>query len=145
AFRCVHVDTVAEAAHAVRASTARALLLSPARLENEPNGNIERLIARCPGVTPIAVVSDDVPSQTAALMQLGALGVRQVVDLREPTDYERLRTLVTSSDSVVSGRILDAVFSWIGGTTDGMNRFLVALIQKAPDVVTVRELSAILS
>jgi AraC-like DNA-binding protein len=141
AFRVVHVDKLHEAVKAVRSESAQALLISPNSVSEEPVGFLPRLVGRCPGVLTIGIVTSE--SSIHSLLELGAMGIEDIVDLRDVGQYARLRELVGSIEPVTA-RIIEAVRQELTGARPNCRRLFTLLVQKASVIGTSRELAAML-
>jgi AraC-like DNA-binding protein len=143
-FKSLHANSVAEALQAVHSTSARALLLSPVALRRVSISEIALLLAKCPGVTPIAVVSRDSGPINHALMELAACGVHDLLDLDHRSGFERLHAIVETGSGEATVKIVDTLLSALGDSTEGTRRFFLILAQSAQDITTVRNLSGIL-
>lgn len=139
-FDNISVDSVSEAAKAVREPSVTALLLSPSVASRYSLLDIHALVTKSPTVTAVAVLADDWPTSHDALLRLGACGVRRVVNLAEREGWNRLRDLVARTGGEGGLLITREILRAVEGSSPGVQRFFAELIRLAPDTVTVRAL-----
>ncbi len=142
AFAKVHADSVSEAFWAIRAHAASALILSAVVIRRESVAAVGRLVIKGLGVTPVAVVLSDSPTRTEDLLDLGACGVRMVLDLSGPDGWHRLRSLVEDTGGVEASTIRSMLLPIVQDASCGSRRFFGFLVQSAPRITTVQELAA---
>lgn len=140
-FNRVHVESVSDAARAVREHLASAILLSPSVARQYPLSEIYGLLAKNPGVNVVAVLADDWPTSHGALLDLGACGVRQVVNLAEREGWNRLRSLIDQTGGECGQIITREVLDMVEDASEDSRRFFATLVRVAPDTVTVRALA----
>ena len=92
-----------------------------------------------PAVPTVAVVAGR--GDPAALLRLGARGIREVVDVTLPDGWQRLRALVESPGTPASARILRPLLTALGEAPPDARLFFEALVRSAPHHVTVRQLA----
>ncbi len=142
-FSKIHVDSVGDAVRAVREHSASALLLSPSVATWHPLSDIQALLVKSPGVTAIAVLADNCPTVHDALLDLGACGVRQVVNLAEREGWNRLRELVDQTGGDAGQLIAREILSALEGASDDARRFFATVVRIAPETSTVRQLAKV--
>lgn len=142
--RRIHVDSLSEAAQAVRQHGARTLIVSPRNLASQPASELQQLLARCPGMTPVAVVNRDTVPLNDSILRLGVCGVRHLLDLEDGSSLKRLHSLMDAASSEATLAIVDAVLSSLEGAPDETRRFFVVMAQAAPEVATARRLAVLL-
>ena len=135
-FGKVHVNSVGEAIQAVQHYSPTALLLSPAVTRGKA-GEISNLLAKSLGVVPIAVLGEDWPTAQASLLELGACGVREVVNLAEREGWNRLRRLVHETAAECRAIVIREISATTDGSTIEMQQFLATLARWAPEITSV--------
>lgn len=138
AFRVVHVDKLHEAVRVIRSEAAQALLISPNTVSEAPFGSVPRLFGKCPGVLTIGIVTSE--SSIHSLLELGAMGIEEIIDLRDTRQFARLRELVASIEPVTA-RIIEVVLQELRASRPNCRRLFSLLVQKAPEISTARELA----
>jgi len=143
-FAAVHVADLPEAIRAVRERPVRAVLFSPRRIAGSQIRGVASLIHSFPGVPAVAVVSEADQTSAERLLELGACGVRHLIDLRSRDGWHRLRQLVADPTTPAGARILRAVVPRLSGATPDCVRFFEAVVRLAPTIGTVRALARLL-
>jgi AraC-like DNA-binding protein len=115
-----------------------AVLLSAGFVPPDQVPTVASLVRGFPGVPAVAVVARHDARSTERLLDLGASGVRRVVDLSERDGWQRLRDLVVHPTSPVSAAILAVVMPELDGVPEDCRLFFQSLIRLAPAVGTVR-------
>ncbi|HVX88199.1 MAG TPA: hypothetical protein VG940_04670, partial [Gemmatimonadales bacterium] len=98
----LHEETIPDAIRAVRERPVAAVLLSVSRCRDEQLPELDRLVQGFPTVPTVAVVNGR--GDPAALLRLGARGIREVVDVSAPEGWQRLRALVESPGTPATAR-----------------------------------------
>jgi AraC-like DNA-binding protein len=140
-FTRVHVSSVGEAVAAVREHSATALLLSASIARRQPPSEIAALVLKSPGITAVAVLGEDWPNAYHDLLQLGACGVRRVVNLAQRNGWNDLRALVEDAGSECTPLLHAEILSRLGGATDETRHFFAVLTRVAPETTKVKELA----
>ncbi len=140
-FWPLHAETVSDAIQVVRERPVGAVLLSPRRVTVKEMGGVASLIRGFPGVPAVAVVSRHDGTVSERLLELGACGVRRMVDLSGHEGWHELRAVVADPASPLGASILSHTMSALAGVTVDSRRFFEVLIRVAPGVPTVRELA----
>lgn len=136
----LHVESVSEAARAVREHSPAALLVSPLIADRHSLAEIRGLVAGNPAVTTVAVLADDWPTSHGALLRLGACGIDRVVNLAERDGWNRLRDMIDRTGGEGSLLISREILRAAEGSSADVLRFFAALVRLAPETVTVRAL-----
>lgn len=142
-FSNVHVGSVREAAQAVQSHAARAILVSPTIVRNEPLTDLARLVLKSPGVTPVAVIGTSEPVSATELLDLGACGVRQIVDLNARCGWDQLRGILDNTGGEAAVRILASLLPLLEDATDETKHFFATLVRVAPSFGTVRKVATV--
>ena len=95
-FTLLHRDSVPEAVRAVRERPVDGILLSVHRCPPNAVQEVRRLVHDFPGIPTVALVSTHDAASSETLLQLGATGLRQVVDVTGPAGWQRLRHLMAA-------------------------------------------------
>jgi AraC-like DNA-binding protein len=135
----LHQETIPDAIRAVRERPVAAVLLSVSRCRDEQLPELDRLVQGFPTVPTVAVVNGR--GDPAALLRLGARGIREVVDVSAPEGWQRLRALVESPGTPATARILGPLLTALGDAPPDARLFFEALVRAAPHHVTVRHLA----
>jgi AraC-like DNA-binding protein len=139
-FHAAHAESLPAVLRTVRGRHVDAVLLSVHRCDRAALGDIVTLVREFPAIPTVALVSRYDPRASTALLQLGATGVRDVVDLTAPAGWSRLRDVIAHPASPVVARILAGVLPRIAEAPAGSRLFFEAAARLAPAVSTVRAL-----
>lgn len=140
-FATVHVETLPDVIRAVRERPVHAVLLSPHVVQREQLRDVDELVRGFPGIPTVAVVTTHDPASSERLLELGACGVRQMVDLSVREGWQRLRDLVAEPVSPIAALILGAVMPAVGDVPPDCRRFLELLARRSPRLTSVRSLA----
>lgn len=139
-FTLLHRDSIPEAVRAVRERPVDGILLSVHRCPRTAVQDVRRLVHDFPGIPTVALVSSHDASASETLLQLGATGLRQVVDITAPAGWQRLRHLMSAPVTRAAARIQGPLISAAGEVPGDLRLFFEMLIRLAPDITTVRAL-----
>ena len=139
-FEVVHRDSIHEAIRVVRERPVDAVLVSVHRSEPVQISALEQLVRDFPGLPTVALVSRPDPRSNETLLQLGAIGVRQVVDVSAPGGWQHLRQAVGHPASHDAARILGPVLADLAESPSDTRLLFQAMIRMAPETPTVRQL-----
>ncbi len=140
-FEAYHADTLTEAIRAVRERPVRAVLVSPGHVARDQVAGVAALVRNFPAVPTVAVVARQDESSSQRLLELGASGVRRVVDLRAKDGWRQLRDLVVEPSTPTASRLLGQVIPVLGEPTPDCRHFFEVLIRQAPTTPSVRALA----
>lgn len=140
-FYPVHADSVTQAIQAVRERPVEAVLLAPSRVDRRQLQGVSALVEGFPGVTTVAVISPRAAGGNARLLDLGACGVRRVVDLGDRTGWQVLQSLLRDPTTPIGARIRAGVIPLLTDASSSCRAFFEATIHFAPSTGTVRELA----
>lgn len=137
----VYRDSVGEALRVVREQSIDALLVSVHRCRDEQVTQLGNGLRDFPHVPAVALVSQHDPAAIELLLRLGASGVRQVVDVTNPTGWNKLRHVVGQPASRGVSRMQAPILAAVADAPPDARLFLEALLRLAPDTPSVRILA----
>jgi AraC-like DNA-binding protein len=140
-FYPVHAESVLQAIRTVREQPVDAVLLAPSRVDRHHLSSVSALVEGFPGVATVAVLSPCAAGGTARLLDLGACGVRRVVDLGDREGWRTLQALLRDPTTPTSARIRAGVIPLLGDASSSSRAFFEATIHLAPSTGTVRVLA----
>ena len=140
-FAAVHADSLPHALRTIRERPVQAVLLSPRVVGHDQLSAVGALVSRFPGVPTVALVSEHDPISSERLLQLGACGVRRLVDVTARDGWHKLRTLVVQPGGGTAALILGTAIPALGDPSEGCRRFFELLVRTAPGVPSVRALT----
>ncbi len=141
-FATYHARNVRDALRAVRERPVRTVLLSPRYVSRSEMSRVGQLVRGFPGVATVAVLSEHDARSSARLLELGAHGVSQMLDLTRRDGWRRLRELVSHPTSPAAARILGRVLPALGQPTRDCRDVFEVLVRLAPGITTVRALTS---
>jgi AraC-like DNA-binding protein len=139
-FTVLHRDSVPDAVRAVRERPVDGILVSVHRCSADAVPAVRRLVREFPGIPTVALVSNHDAAASEILLQLGATGLRQVVDVTAPAGWQRLRQLLAAPVTRAASRIQGPVLTELGEIPADLRLFFELLIRLAPEITTVRSL-----
>src|SRR5204862_8124578 len=101
-YRARHRGNVDDVVRGLKANRAAAVLVSVARCDQIARAGGEMMGREFPRVPTLALLSDIEPGTPRTMLLLGQSGVRQLIDVREPSGWRELRSLLlgTQIDSM---------------------------------------------
>lgn len=136
--RLVHATSVSDALARVETTRASVVLISPNALQREEASRVGRLLV---AMTRVVAVLDEELEDPSLLLELGARGLREAVNLRECKGWNGLRQILQDGADPVASRIGTVVFPPLEGAAPGARRFFAHLVRLARTTRTVRLLS----
>ena len=103
---------------------------------------VDHLVRRFPDVPTVALVTRADPAASEFLLQLGATGVRHVVDVTSPSGWARLRHLLLAPVSRPAAQILARVFDALTDLPADTRLFLELMVRLAPTTPVARRLAS---
>lgn len=140
-FRPLHADSITQAIRAVRERPVEAVLVSPSRVDRHQLAGVSTLVEGFPGVATVAVISRHSTNATGRLLDLGACGVRRVVDLSNRRGWQALQALLGDPTTPISSQIRAGVVPLLTDASSSCRTFFEATIHVAPSTGTVRQLA----
>jgi AraC-like DNA-binding protein len=144
-FSLLPGESFPDAIRAVRERPVDAVLVSVHQCREDSLDALDRLVKGFPGIPTVALVSRHDAVGSEALLQLGATGVRQVVDVTGPEGWQRLRQILGQPASRDVARVQGPVLAALGRVPPDTRLFFEVLIRIAPDINTARQLAGQLS
>jgi AraC-like DNA-binding protein len=141
-YRALHRDTVDDVVKDLKANRAAAVIVSVARCDQIARAGVEMMVREFPRVPTVVLLSQVEPGTPRAMLLLGQSGIRQLIDVREPSGWRELRSLLlgTQVDSM-QRRALSQLAVDLSGASNDCWRFFEALFTAPPQVCTVRSFS----
>jgi AraC-like DNA-binding protein len=137
-FATIHAESVADAIRAVRERPVGTVVLSAGYVPRDQVASVASLVKTFPGVPAVAVVARHDARSSERLLDLGASGVRRVVDLSARDGWQRLRDVVAHPATPLSAAILAAVMPELDESPPDCRLCFQSLIRVAPETSTVR-------
>lgn len=141
-YRALHRDSMEDVVQDLKANRATAVLVSVARCDRTARAGVEMMVREFPRVPTVALLSHVESNTPRTMLLLGQSGIRQLIDVREPSGWRELRDLLLGTQvDAMRRRALSQLAVDLNGATNECWRFFEALFSVPPDIVTVRALS----
>jgi len=140
-FAAIHTDSVGEAIRAVRERPVRAVFVSPSYVGYDDLPRVADLVDGFPGVPTVALLSRCDAESSRKLLDLGAHGVRKLVDLGGRQGWQYLRDLISHPASPTAARIFERVIPALGQPTHDCRAVFEAIVRLAPSHSTANSIA----
>ena len=142
-FETTHRDTIEEVLRDLRQHRARAVIVSTAFCQYGAEiTRVARVVREFPQVPTVALISQMDRGTARTVLTLGQCGIRTLVDIREPSGWQELRTLLLSEHSLeLRQQAVATVSADLAHAPSGTRRFFEVLFAVAPRTGTIRELA----
>lgn len=143
AFAPRHAHDPDQLVDTLRAGPVAAVLVSVTRYQPRVGAALARVVREFPRVPMVALVTEPHPHMGQALLAMGQLGVRALVDVRAPNGWRELRRAIqlTETQGIEHQAIQRLRQELPAGTPDGLRTFLTSLFQLPYTVTTVRQVA----
>lgn len=141
-FTAHHAHDIAEVIRTVRERPVQAVLVSPACIMPDELPRVASLVDGFPGIPTVALVSRHDAQSSERLLELGAYGVRKMIDLGEKNGWQYLRDLVSHPTSPTAARIFRKLNPALKGASQDCRTVFEAIVRLAPAVTTSLRLAA---
>ncbi len=143
-FSAIHANSVGEAIRAVRERPVHAVFVSPSYIASRELPRVADLVEGFPGVSTVAVVSRHDAVSSCKLLDLGAHGVRRLVDLSGRRGWRYLRDFVSHPASPTAARISAKLLPALCSASGDCRGVFEVMVRVAPTICTVRALARFL-
>lgn len=141
-YRAHHRTEVKEVIQDVREEVAKAVLISVGEYQRQTWVRVSALMHQIPRVPAIALLTSEENAQPEVLLQLGRLGIRDVIDVRTPKGWDRLRDIIAEEEiDAMKAVLLGRLRRHEEFLTEEVWHFFETLVQMSPRVSSVRELA----
>jgi len=140
-FVALHGDSLDDAIRQVRRRAVDAVFLSVHRCDEAAIPRVAQFVREFPQVPAVALISRSDQEAPRRVLNLGASGVRAVVDVSVPAGWDRLRALLREPNSPVAARVMGAIAPDLNDVPTDCRLFFEVVVRRAPELRTVRGLS----
>lgn len=141
-YAALHRDSLEDVMRDLKENRAHAVLVSVARCDQHARSTVALMVREFPRIPTVALLTELDRTTPHAMLQLGQSGVRQLVDVREPTGWRELRTvLLASRGSDIQRQALGQLAIDLAGAPADCWTFFEALFTAPARVSTVRGLA----
>jgi AraC-like DNA-binding protein len=140
-FLTLHGDSLDEAARQARSRRVDAVFLSVHRCAEVDLPRVARFVREFPHVPAVALVSHPDHDVNDRILQLGAQGVRAVVDVSVPAGWHRLRAVLREPSSPVVAAVMAELDLDLREAPPDCRLFFEVVVRRAPETRTVWQLA----
>src|SRR5688500_17866718 len=141
-YSAFHRESFDEVLADLRERRAGAVLISIARYGIQSSARMAAMVREFPRVPAMALLTETQYSTPENLLSLGHLGVRILIDARQPSGWQALRDILAAEKaSDLQRTALGQLSSDLAGAPGDCWRFFELLFSHTPQVHTVRQLS----
>src|SRR4029078_11790663 len=141
-YSALHRESLEEVLAELRERRAGAVLISIARYGLQSSARMAAMVREFPRVPAMALLTETHYATPQSLLALGQLGVRILIDARQPSGWQTLREILAAERSRDLQRTaLGHLSSDLVGAPNDCWRFFELLFSHSPQVHTVRQLS----
>src|SRR5215212_8010446 len=141
-YSALHRESFEEVLADLRERRAGAVLISIARYGLQSSARMAAMVREFPRVPAMALLTETQYSTPQNLLSLGQLGVRILIDARQPSGWQTLREILAAErSSDLQRTVLGYLSADLTGAPPDCWRFFELLFSHSPRVHSVRQLS----
>ena len=141
-YSALHRESLDEVLADLRERRAAAVLVSIAKYGLHSSARMAAMVREFPRVPAMALLTETQYTTPQSLLALGQLGVRILIDARQPSGWQVLRDILAAERSNDLQRtVLGHLSADLAGAPNDCWRFFELLFSQSPRVHTVRQLS----
>ena len=141
-YSALHRESFDEVLADLRERRAGAVLISIARYGMQSSARMAAMVREFPRVPAMALLTETQYSTPQNLLSLGQLGVRILIDARQPSGWQALRDILAAEKaSDLQRTALGQLSADLSGAPADCWRFFELLFSHSPQIHTVRQLS----
>ena len=141
-YSALHRESLEEVLADLRERKAGAVLISIARYGLQSSARMAAMVREFPRIPAMALLTETQYSTPQHLLALGQLGVRILIDAREPSGWQVLREILAAErSSDLQRTALGQLSSDLTGASTDCWRFFELLFSHTPQIHTIRQLS----
>lgn len=141
-YSALHRESLDEIIADLRERRAGAVLVSIARYGLHSSARMAAMVREFPRVPAMALLTETQYSTPQSLLELGQLGVRILIDARQPSGWQTLRDILAAErSSDLQRTALGHLSEDLIGASNDCWRFFELLFSHSPRVHSVRQLS----
>jgi AraC-like DNA-binding protein len=145
-YSALHRESLDEVLADLRERRAAAVLVSIAKYGLHSSARMAAMVREFPRVPAMALLTETQYSTPHSLLALGQLGIRILIDARQPSGWQTLRDILAAERSNDLQRtVLGHLSADLAGAPNDCWRFFELLFSQSPRIQTVRQLSRHLS
>ena len=138
-IQAYHRETVDDLRRDLRNERVRALILSTAMAQRTSVSSMARMVREFPRVPTVAILSQFDRATVRTVLSLGQCGIRTLIDVREPTGWRELRSVLLSERTSDVQRVaMSRLALDLANAPAGARRFFSLLFDAAAKTPTIR-------
>ena len=141
-YAALHRESLDEVIADLRERRAGAVLVSIAKYGLHSSARMAAMVREFPRIPAMALLTETQYTTPQSLLDLGQLGVRILIDARQPSGWQTLREILAAErSSDLQRTALGHLSADLIGASNDCWRFFELLFSHSPQVHTVRQLS----
>ena len=141
-YSTLHRESLEEVLEDLRERKSGAVLISIARYGVQSSARMAAMVREFPRIPAMALLTETHQSTPQNLLSLGQLGVRILIDARQPSGWQTLREILAAErSSDLQRTALGQLSSDLAGAPPDCWRFFELLFSHSPQIHTIRQLS----
>ena len=141
-YAALHRESFDEVLADLRERRAGAVLISIARYGLQSSARMAAMVREFPRVPAMALLTENQYSTPQDLLSLGQLGIRILIDARQPSGWQTLREiLVAERSNDLQRTALGQLSSDLAGAPADCWRFFELLFSSSPQIQNVRQMA----
>lgn len=141
-YSAVHRESFDEVISDLRERRASAVLVSVARYGAQPSARMAAMVREFPRVPALALLTETDYTTPQAVLSLGQMGVRTLIDARQPAGWQALRDILVAEKAADLQRsALGQINEDLAGAPNDCWRFFELLFGQTPRISSVRDLA----
>jgi len=141
AYNTLHRSSVDDVVDDLRKQRAEAVIISVAKYDGSSTARMAAMVREFPRVPTFALLSDIYGSVPQSVHTLGQIGVRTLIDVRQPSGWTTLRQrLMEEQANDVQRLVLGALNLDLAGVQSDCWRFFELLFTHRPHIVSIRQI-----
>lgn len=141
-YSALHRESLEEVILDLRERRAGAVLLSVTRYGAQSSARMAAMVREFPRVPALALLTETEYSTPQAVLSLGQLGVKMLIDARQPSGWQQLRDiLVAERSGDLQRTALGQINTDIAGAPNDCWQFFELLFSHNPRITSVRQLA----
>lgn len=141
-YSALHRESFDEVIADLRERRASAVLVSVARYGAQPSAQMAAMVREFPRIPALALLTETDYTTPQAVLSLGQLGVRTLIDARQPAGWQALRDILVEEKAADLQRsALGQINEDLAGAPNDCWRFFELLFAQTPRINSVRDLA----
>lgn len=141
-YSALHRESFDEVISDLRERRASAVLVSVARYGAQPSARMAAMVREFPRIPALALLTETDYTTPQTVLSLGQMGVRTLIDARQPAGWQALRDILVEEKAADLQRsALGQINEDLAGAPNDCWRFFELLFAQTPRINSVRDLA----